>query len=77
MRGKSKEGMSMRKAIVVAVSAVIAVAAVAASVATAESTRVASPAAPNCRLATIALTGPYTGPAGGAGWISGTGVGSS
>ena len=57
----------MRKAIVVAVSAVIAVAAVAASVATADSTRVASPAAPNCKLATIALTGPYTGPAGGAG----------
>jgi branched-chain amino acid transport system substrate-binding protein len=57
----------MRKAIVVAVSAVTAVAAVAASVATADSSRVASPAAPNCRLATIALTGPYTGPAGSAG----------
>ena len=57
----------MRKAIVVAMSAVTAVAAVAASVATADSSRVASPAAPNCKLATIALTGPYTGPAGGAG----------
>jgi branched-chain amino acid transport system substrate-binding protein len=57
----------MRKAIVVAVSAMTAVAAVAASVATADSSRVASPAAPNCKLATIALTGPYTGPAGGAG----------
>jgi len=57
----------MRKAIVVAVSAVIAVAAVAASVATADSSRVASPAAPNCRLATIATDGPYTGPAAAAG----------
>jgi ABC-type branched-subunit amino acid transport system substrate-binding protein len=57
----------MRKAIVVAVSAVTAVAAVAASVATADSSRVASPAAPNCKLATIALTGPYTGAAGSAG----------
>jgi ABC-type branched-subunit amino acid transport system substrate-binding protein len=57
----------MRKAIVVAVSAVTAAAAVAASVATADSSRVASPAAPNCKLATIALTGPYTGPAGSAG----------
>jgi ABC-type branched-subunit amino acid transport system substrate-binding protein len=57
----------MRKAIVVAVSAVTAVCAVAASVATADSTRVTSPAAPNCKLATIALTGPYTGPAGSAG----------
>jgi ABC-type branched-subunit amino acid transport system substrate-binding protein len=57
----------MRKAIVVAVSAVIAVAAVAASVATADSSRVASPAAPNCKQALIALTGPYTGPAGTAG----------
>jgi len=57
----------MRKAIVVAVSAVTALAAVAASVATADSSRVASPAAPNCKLATIALTGPYTGPAGSAG----------
>jgi hypothetical protein len=51
----------MRKAIVVAVSAVTAASALAASVATADSTRVASPAAPNCKLATIALTGPYTG----------------
>ena len=57
----------MRKAIVVAVSAVTTVSAIAASVATADSTRVAAPAAPNCRLATIALTGPYTGPAGSAG----------
>jgi ABC-type branched-subunit amino acid transport system substrate-binding protein len=57
----------MRKAIVVAVSAVTAVSAIAASVATADSTRVASPAAPNCKLATTALTGPYTGPAGSAG----------
>jgi ABC-type branched-subunit amino acid transport system substrate-binding protein len=57
----------MRKAIVVAVSAVTAVSAIAASVATADSSRVASPAAPNCKLASIALTGPYTGPAGTAG----------
>ena len=53
----------MRKAIVVAVSAVTAACAVAASVATADSTRVASPAAPSCKQALIALTGPYTGPA--------------
>ena len=51
----------MRKAIVVAVSAVTAICAVAASVATADSTRVASPAAPSCKQALIALTGPYTG----------------
>jgi ABC-type branched-subunit amino acid transport system substrate-binding protein len=57
----------MRKAIVVAVSAVTAVAAIAASVATADSSRVASPAAPNCRLATIAVTGPFTGFAASAG----------
>ena len=57
----------MRKAIVVAVSAVTAVSAIAASVATADSARVASPAAPNCKQAMIALTGPYTGPAGTAG----------
>ncbi|HEX2427405.1 MAG TPA: hypothetical protein VHI53_05725, partial [Gaiellaceae bacterium] len=57
----------MRKAIVVGVSAMTAACAVAASVATADSTRVASPAAPNCKLATTALTGPYTGPAGSAG----------
>ena len=57
----------MKRAIVVAVSAVTAASAIAASVATADPTRVASPAAPNCKLATIALTGPYTGPAGGAG----------
>jgi len=57
----------MRKAIVVAVSAVTAACAVAASVATADSTRVASPAAPSCKQALIALTGPYTGPAGTAG----------
>lgn len=57
----------MRKAIAVVVSAVAAVSAIAASVATADSTRVASPAAPNCKLATIGVTGPYTGPAGSAG----------
>lgn len=57
----------MRKAIVVAVSAVTAVAAIAASVASADPARVASPAAPNCKQALIALTGPYTGPAGTAG----------
>jgi branched-chain amino acid transport system substrate-binding protein len=57
----------MRKAIVVAVSAVTAISAIAASVATADSTRVASPAAPSCTQALIALTGPYTGPAGTAG----------
>jgi ABC-type branched-subunit amino acid transport system substrate-binding protein len=57
----------MRKSIVVGVSAITAACAVAASVASADSTRVASPAAPNCTLATIALTGPYTGPAGSAG----------
>jgi ABC-type branched-subunit amino acid transport system substrate-binding protein len=57
----------MRKAIVVAVSAVTAACAVAASVATADSTRVASPAAPSCKQALIALTGPYTGAAGTAG----------
>ena len=57
----------MRKAIVVAVSAVTAVSAIAASVATADSSRVASPAAPYCKQALIALTGPYTGPAGTAG----------
>lgn len=57
----------MRKAIVVAIAAVTAVSAVAASVATADSTRVASPAAPSCKQATIALTGPYTGQASSAG----------
>jgi ABC-type branched-subunit amino acid transport system substrate-binding protein len=57
----------MKRAIAVVVSAVTAASAIAASVATADSTRVASPAAPNCRLATIALTGPYTGAAGSAG----------
>ena len=57
----------MRKAIVVAVSAVTAVSVIAASVATADSARVASPAAPSCKQALIALTGPYTGPAGTAG----------
>ena len=54
----------MRKAIVFAVAAVTAISAIAASVAAADSTRVASPAAPNCKLATIALTGPYTGAGG-------------
>ena len=57
----------MKRAIVVAVSAVTAASAIAASVATADSTRVAAPAAPNCKLATIGVTGPYTGPAGTAG----------
>jgi len=57
----------MRKVIVFTFAAVMAIGAVAASVAGADSTSVASPAAPNCRLATIALTGPYTGPAGPAG----------
>jgi len=57
----------MRKVIAFTFAAVAAVSAIAASVAGADSTRVASPAAPNCRLATIALTGPYTGPAGSAG----------
>ncbi|HEU0246466.1 MAG TPA: branched-chain amino acid ABC transporter substrate-binding protein [Gaiellaceae bacterium] len=57
----------MRKVIVFTFTAVMAIGAVAASVAGADSTSVASPAAPNCRLATIALTGPYTGPAGSAG----------
>jgi branched-chain amino acid transport system substrate-binding protein len=57
----------MRKAIVVAVSAVTAASAIAASVATADSTRVASPAAPSCKQALIALTGPYTGAASSAG----------
>jgi ABC-type branched-subunit amino acid transport system substrate-binding protein len=57
----------MRRVIVLTFGAVAAISAVAASVAGADSSRVASPAAPNCRLATIALTGPYTGPAGPAG----------
>lgn len=57
----------MRKAIGLIFAAVAAVSVIAASVAGADSTRVASPAAPNCKLATIALTGPYTGPAGSAG----------
>ena len=60
----------MRKAIVVAFSALTAVCAIAASVATADSTRVASPAAPSCKQALIALTGPYTGAAASAGPIS-------
>jgi branched-chain amino acid transport system substrate-binding protein len=57
----------MRKVIVFTFTAVVAIGAVAASVAGADSSSVASPAAPNCRLATIALTGPYTGPAQAAG----------
>ncbi|MGH3065806.1 MAG: branched-chain amino acid ABC transporter substrate-binding protein [Gaiellaceae bacterium] len=57
----------MRKVIVLIFAAVVAISVIAASVAGADSTRVASPAAPNCKLATIALTGPYTGPAGSAG----------
>lgn len=57
----------MRKVIVFTFTAVMAIGAVAASVAGADSSSVTSPAAPNCRLATIALTGPYTGPAQAAG----------
>jgi len=57
----------MRKVIVASVLSLFGVSAVAASVAGADPTRVGSTAAPNCRLATIALTGPYTGPAGPAG----------
>lgn len=57
----------MRRVIVLTFGAVAAVSAIAASVAGADSSRVASPAAPNCTLATIALTGPYTGAAGPAG----------
>lgn len=57
----------MRKVIVLTFAAVAAVSAIVASVAGADPSRVASPAAPNCTLATIALTGPYTGPAGSAG----------
>lgn len=57
----------MKNTIALAIAAAIAVSAIAASVAGADSTSVASPAAPNCRLATIGLTGPYTGPAGSAG----------
>jgi len=52
----------MREGIVLAVASLAAASAVAASVAVADSSSVASPAAPNCKLATIALTGPYTGP---------------
>jgi len=57
----------MKNTIALAIAAAIAVSAIAASVAGADATRVASPAAPNCKLATIGLTGPYTGPAGTAG----------
>lgn len=57
----------MRKVIVLTFAVVVAISAIAASVAGADSTRVATPAAPNCKLATIALTGPYTGPAASAG----------
>jgi len=57
----------MKRVIVLTFAAVAAFSAIAASIAGADSTRVASPAAPNCKLATIALTGPYTGPAGSAG----------
>ena len=57
----------MRKVIVLVFAGVAAFSAIAASVAGADPSGVASPAAPNCRLATIALTGPYTGPAGSAG----------
>lgn len=57
----------MRKGIVLAVAAVAAASAVAASVAGADSSRVSAPAAPSCKQALIALTGPYTGPAASAG----------
>jgi len=57
----------MKRVIVLTFAAVAVFSAIAASIAGADSTRVASPAAPNCKLATIALTGPYTGPAGSAG----------
>jgi ABC-type branched-subunit amino acid transport system substrate-binding protein len=57
----------MRKVIVLMFAAVAVFSAIAASVAGADPTRIASPAAPNCKLATIGLTGPYTGPAGSAG----------
>jgi branched-chain amino acid transport system substrate-binding protein len=53
----------MRKVIVLAFAAVAGVSVVAASVAGADSARVASTAAPSCKQALIALTGPYTGPA--------------
>jgi ABC-type branched-subunit amino acid transport system substrate-binding protein len=51
----------MRKVIVLAFAAVAGVSVVAASVAGADSTRLASTAAPSCKQALIALTGPYTG----------------
>lgn len=57
----------MRKVIVLMFAAVAAFSAIAASVAGADSTRVAGTAAPSCKQALIALTGPYTGPAGTAG----------
>jgi len=57
----------MKKVIVLAFAAVAGVSAVAASVAGADSTRLGSTAAPSCSQALIALTGPYTGPAGTAG----------
>jgi branched-chain amino acid transport system substrate-binding protein len=57
----------MRKVIVLSFAAVAAFSAIAASIAGADSSRVASAAAPSCSQALIALTGPYTGPAGTAG----------
>lgn len=57
----------MRKVIVLAFAAVAGVSVVAASVAGADSTRLASTAAPSCKQALIALTGPYTGAAATAG----------
>jgi hypothetical protein len=57
----------MRKLIALTFAALAAVSAIAASVAGADSTRVASPAIANCKKSLIALTGPYTGPAGTAG----------
>jgi branched-chain amino acid transport system substrate-binding protein len=57
----------MRKVIVLSFAAVAVFSAIAASIAGADSSRVASAAAPSCSQALIALTGPYTGPAGTAG----------
>ncbi len=57
----------MKKRIVLALAVILTASAIAASVAGADTTRVASLAAPSCTQALIALTGPYTGPAGSAG----------
>ncbi len=53
----------MRKVIVLVFAVVAAFSAIAASVAGADPSRVASPAAPNCKAYRIGLTGPYTGQA--------------